>query len=117
MSSRNPDILGRLLSPRFFKALGDPTRVGILRWLAQGRAGCTVNEVTAASAVGQSAVSRHLSILRDAGILEATRRGKEVCYQVRVQRLVAMLRELADALEACCPPSKLTEVTARPADE
>ena len=99
------ESLGSLLSPRLFKAMGDPTRIAILQWLADGRAECSVNEVTAACDVSQSAVSRHLSILRDAGILESTRRGKEVLYRVRVTHLVALLRRLADALESCCPPS------------
>ena len=100
---RKKDPLADLLAPKVFKALGDPTRVGMLRWLAlQGKAECTVNEVTEASSVSQSAVSRHLAVLRDAGILSSTRRGKEVFYRVNVEDLVVRLRRLADALESCC---------------
>lgn len=47
-----------------------------------------------------SVVSRHLGILRDAGILEARKRGREVYYRVRIDQLTALLRNLADALEA-----------------
>ncbi len=41
--------------------------------------------------------------LRDAGIVEATRRGKEVYHRVRYRALAATLRAGADAIEACCP--------------
>ena len=98
---KTPSLL-ELLSPQFFKALGDPTRVGILTWLAAGRRECTVSEVAEACTVDTSVVSRHLRQLRDAGILSHERRGKEVFYQVRVDHLVRFLRQLADALERCC---------------
>ena len=50
-----------------------------------------------------SVVSRHLAILRDAGLLEATRRGKEVHYRVRYDIVTGTLRSVADAVEQCCP--------------
>ncbi len=40
--------------------------------------------------------------LEDAGILTAERRGKQVYYEVRYAVLVQSLRDLADAIEACC---------------
>lgn len=54
--------------------------------------------------------SRHLAILRDAGIVSAERRGKEVYYSICAPSLVETLRSLADAIEACCPaPGKRRE--------
>ncbi len=53
-------------------------------------------------------VSRHLAMLRDAGILSAEKRGKEVYYTVRCEEVVGLLRRIADALEACCPETKTT---------
>ena len=99
--TESPSLLD-LLSPRFFKALGDPTRVGILTWLAAGRRECTVSEVAEACTVDTSVVSRHLAHLRDAGILSNERRSKEVFYRVRAAHLVSFLRQLADAIERCC---------------
>lgn len=97
--------LQSLLDPRFFKALGNDTRIGILQWLLlEGRDECTVNEIVDACSVGQSVVSRHLAMLRDVGILESERRGKEVFYRVRVTSLIDLLHSLADALSTCCPP-------------
>ena len=91
------------LSPAFFKALGDPNRVSILASLAEGGHEQTVTEVATCCSVDLSVVSRHLHILRDAGILQADKRGKQVYYTVRARELVGLLRNLADALERCCP--------------
>ena len=97
--------LSRYLSPRFFKALGDPTRVALLNRLAETGGELTVSELAKDSPIDISVVSRHLAMLRDAGILEARKRGKEVFYRICIGPLAALLRGLADALESCCPPS------------
>ena len=88
----------------FFKALGDPNRVAILGRLATERGPWTVSRVADLMPIDISVVSRHLATLRDAGILAAERRGKEVHYTVRFGAVVHSLRALADAIEACCPP-------------
>lgn len=95
--------------PLFFRALCDPNRVSLLAWLASQRRLCTVSEIAEGGAcpVDLSVVSRHLHTLREAGILESERRGREVLYRVRVDALVSTLRGLADALEACCPPTAM----------
>jgi ArsR family transcriptional regulator, arsenate/arsenite/antimonite-responsive transcriptional repressor len=95
--------LATWLSPRLFKALSDPTRVALLARLGEGRREQTVTELAKGFPVDFSVVARHLAILRDAGILAAKKRGKEVLYHVRVGTLSAALRSLADALDACCP--------------
>lgn len=95
--------LGEILEPRFFKALGEPNRVALLARLAQCGRPCTVGEMAECCPVNVSVVSRHLALLRDAGILDAERRGKEVYYSVRFPKLVETLRSIADTLEACCP--------------
>jgi len=100
--------LGDLLVPRFFKALGDSTRVAILARLAQGCGPSTVGSVAGCCPVDLSVVSRHLRVLRDAGIVVAEKRGKEVFYSVRYDELARTLRQLADAIDACCPPSRST---------
>lgn len=92
------------LEPRFFKALGDPNRVAILARLAQCGRACTVSEIAACCTVDVSVVSRHLAILREAGILSAQKRGKEVYYSVSYQNVSETLRVIADSIDACCPP-------------
>jgi len=93
-----------LLSPGFFKALGDQRRQAILLRLATSGGTWTVSQVAAALPVDISVVSRHLAQLREAGVLAADRQGKEVHYSVRYDAIVTMLRQLADAIEGCCPP-------------
>ena len=94
--------LGTIIEPRFFKALGDPNRIALLSGLARGARPCSVSELTCCCPVDVSVVSRHLAILRDAGIVHAQRRGKSVFYSVRFDTLSASLRHVADAIEACC---------------
>ena len=93
-----------LLSPTFFKALCDPNRVALLVWLAMERTPRTVTEIAngGSCAVDVSVVSRHLSTLREAGLVAAEKRGKEVFYQVEVQSIADRLRTIAAALESCC---------------
>ncbi len=98
--------LKQWLSPGLFRALGDPNRLAILVALSEGGRERTVSEVASCCPVDLSVVSRHLRTLREAGVLEARKQGKEVLYRVRFDALVAILRNLADALEGCCPPDR-----------
>ncbi len=107
--------LQRWLSPALFKALGDPTRLGLLASLADGGRERTVTALGGCCAVDLSVVSRHLRVLRDAGVVEARKQGKEVFYRVRAAELAGILRSLADALEqACTRPDGEAEVAADP---
>lgn len=94
--------LDGLLDHRFFKALCDPNRIALLIRLAECDKPCTVSEMAECCPVDISVVSRHLAILREAGILAARKQGKEVLYSVRYTELASTLRELADAVEGCC---------------
>jgi ArsR family transcriptional regulator len=98
-----------MLEVRFFKALGDPNRIAILSRLATLGRPSTVSEVAACCPVCTSVVSRHLAMLRDTGILRAEKRGKEVYYSVCMPELVAKLRGIAEAIEACCPAQTPTK--------
>ena len=93
-----------LLEPEFFRALGDPSRIGVLMRLAELAGASTVSEISACCPQDLSVVSRHLKVLRRAGIVESERRGKEVRYRLLYHRLAGTLREMADAIDACCPP-------------
>lgn len=90
------------MAPRLFKALADPNRVSLLLELADCGGSCTVSEASRCCPVDLSVVSRHLSVLRDAGLVDWERRGKEVHYRLRADVLVRTLRDIADAVESCC---------------
>lgn len=101
--------LSRLMVPRFFKALADPNRITIVSKLATCCTTWTVSQIADGLPIDISVVSRHLAMLRDAGILSAERRGKEVHYSVRYNVLSRSLRELADAIDECCPAAPVSE--------
>jgi DNA-binding transcriptional ArsR family regulator len=95
--------LKRLLEPKLFKALSDPNRLSLLVRLAEQREACTVGALAEGSGVDMSVVSRHLGILRDARVIDCQKRGKEVWCVVQTGIIAKLLRDLADALDACCP--------------
>jgi DNA-binding transcriptional ArsR family regulator len=95
--------LAQLLSPRLFKALSDPKRLSLFMRLAEDQGPCTVSQMAQGSGVDFSVVSRHLAILREAGIIKCVKRGKELWCTVEVNAVPKVLRDLADALESCCP--------------
>gem|GEM_PF-7062615 len=65
---------------RIFGALSDVTRVEIVRLVA--KAPRNVTQLTSLVGVSQPKVSRHLRILRDAGLVRDVRRGKWVWYEL-----------------------------------
>jgi DNA-binding transcriptional ArsR family regulator len=78
---------------RTFAALADPTRRAILQRLADGEA--SVNELAEPFPITVQAVSRHLKVLEDAGLITRTRSA-----QLRPSRLHGEpLKEAADWLE------------------
>ena len=79
-----------LLAGRF-KALADPARVAILNRLAGADEVCVCNFVDALD-IAQPTVSHHLKVLRDAGLVESTRRGTWAYYRL-VPAAVEALRQ------------------------
>lgn len=92
------------MSPSFFKALCDPNRITLLSWLCACRKATSVKELAQCCTVDLSVVSRHLSLLKNAKILSAEKKGKEVYYSVNGVSLVKTLRDMADAIERTCQP-------------
>lgn len=65
---------------KLFKALGDPTRLRIVKLLEHGE--LCVCQLIAVLGMGQSRISRHLSILKEAGLILDDRKGKWVHYRL-----------------------------------
>jgi ArsR family transcriptional regulator, arsenate/arsenite/antimonite-responsive transcriptional repressor len=76
-----------------FRALADPTRVAIVNRLAQAEETC-VCDLTAAFDLAQPTISHHLKVLREAGLVEATRRGTWAYYRVLPDTLAALASAL-----------------------
>lgn len=63
-----------------FKALADPTRREILRLLRDGPR--TSGEIAESFPTAWATISRHLAVLRDAGLVSAQRDGSSVIYEL-----------------------------------
>ncbi|NUR14851.1 ArsR/SmtB family transcription factor [Terrabacter sp. C0L_2] len=97
---------GRRVMAKFFRAIGDPTRLLLLEFLLDGER--TVSECIEQVGLSQSRVSSHLACLADCGFVTARRDGRFTRYQVtdpRVVHLISLARALtadnAAALAAC----------------
>jgi DNA-binding transcriptional ArsR family regulator len=73
-----------------FAALGDPTRLAILERLAEGEA--TVTELAEPFAMSMPAISRHLKVLENAGLIERGRSGQSRPSRLRVEALEEAVR-------------------------
>jgi DNA-binding transcriptional ArsR family regulator len=71
-----------------FEALGDPNRREILRLLSEGDK--PVQEIAAALPISRPAVSRHLRLLKDAGMVAEQARGTRRIYHLQDQGLHAV---------------------------
>lgn len=81
---------------RTFKALADPTRRRILALLRDGD--LPAGEIAAQFPVAWASVSHHLTVLREAGLVVATREGQFIRYSLNttvVQDAMQHLLELA----------------------
>jgi DNA-binding transcriptional ArsR family regulator len=73
-----------------FKTLADPTRRAIFERLVQGGE-LTVRALTARSGVSQPAVSKHLGVLKLAGLVQQRPQGRSVHYRVEPDGLAPMV--------------------------
>ncbi len=100
------DGLASELDARFFRGLGDPTRLRIVQLLLDGER--TVSEIVRELGGLQGRISSHLMCLRWCGYVSTRREGKWVYYSVtdpRVREIVrlaqSMRRDHAESLAAC----------------
>ena len=76
------------------KALADPIRREILNLLTKGR--MPAGEITAHFSVSAPAISRHLSVLKEADLIRDTREGKFIYYEINTSVLEETMLWLAD---------------------
>jgi ArsR family transcriptional regulator, arsenate/arsenite/antimonite-responsive transcriptional repressor len=83
-----------------FRALGDPTRREILRLLREGPK--TSGEIAEHFASSWPTVSRHLAVLRDAGLILSERSGQQIVYELNT----TVFQDLVDVLAEWIRPGR-----------
>lgn len=77
-----------------FRALGDPTRRGLFERLAV-EGDLSVSALTEGGSVSQPAVSQHLKVLREAGLVAEQKIGRQVLYRVEPTGLAPLIDWMA----------------------
>lgn len=96
----------------FFFALGDTTRQQILLLFDPGEEIC-VNDIARLFKISRPAISHHLKILRNAGLLVCEKRGKEVYYRVNHAHCAEVMRVVREFIVTRAPGSALPATAAR----
>lgn len=72
-----------------FRALADPTRRALFERLCRGGQQ-TVGALTAQAGISQPAVSKHLKVLRDAGLVRDRHHGRQTHYSANLSALAPL---------------------------
>jgi len=91
---------------KVFKALGEPTRLKIIKILASEGGYFCVGAMAKRLGISQPAVSQHLKILKDAGILDSKRMGFHVHYFVDAKTLKSYKKQIDELIENAFKKSK-----------
>ena len=83
---------------RVMKALAHPTRLMMIEELSRGER--CVRDLRELADCDLSTVSKHLSLLKDAGMVEDEKRGKQVYYRLRVPCVLNFFHCLDSVLTA-----------------
>lgn len=94
-----------------FRALADPTRRQILRLLRDGPRGS--GEIAKAFPSTWATVSRHLAVLREAGLVVAERRGQTILYELNTSVFQDLVQHLADWTRPTARRAKRTRAAIR----
>jgi DNA-binding transcriptional ArsR family regulator len=92
-----PDAPGERAADEALKAIAEPRRRAILRLVAHDE--LAAGEIAAAFDVTRTAISQHLTVLKNAGLLTERREGTRRLYRARPQGLDG-LREFLDGMWA-----------------
>ena len=86
----DPAVAG---SAPIFAALGDDTRLRLVSRLAAGEP-LSITALASGAAVTRQAITKHLLVLEDAGLIQSTRNGRERLWELQPKRLMAARRAL-----------------------
>lgn len=84
----------------FFQAMSDPTRQKILSLLEKQERMC-VNDIVRSTRASQPTVSKHLTILKNAGLVHGRREGQQVLYSLNTRNLRGYLAGYFSRFSCC----------------
>ena len=88
---------GMAARAEIFKALGHPARLAMVEALGAGeRCVCELQELVGSD---MSTISKHLAVLRNVGLVDAEKRGKQVFYGLRLKCALGFLQCVDKALK------------------
>ncbi|HET7202275.1 MAG TPA: metalloregulator ArsR/SmtB family transcription factor [Steroidobacteraceae bacterium] len=90
-----------------FKALGSPARLTIVRTLIEGER-CVCDLVDAVG-LGWSTTSRHLEVLREAGVVASEKRAQKIFYRLRL----GCVADFIDCLDGACSATAESRIALR----
>jgi DNA-binding transcriptional ArsR family regulator len=88
-------------SQRLLDSIRDPVRMDIILLLGKASP-MNVGDIASQFRISRPAISHHLKVLKDAGIVLSEKNGQEIYYRLDRAHLVAGLRMIADIIENCC---------------
>jgi ArsR family transcriptional regulator len=77
-------------------AMADGTRIRLLLRLRHGE--CNVSLLTEELGIPQGSVSKHLAVLRQAGLVDVTRVGTQAIYRIRDESVFDLCRLICDGV-------------------
>lgn len=86
---------------RLLRALSNEKRLMILCRLGDGE--CAVGELIPVVGLSQSALSQHLAVLREEGLVASRREGVSILYRIAEPAALKVIAVLADIY---CPPAE-----------
>jgi len=100
--------LVQILDSKFFKALSEPARVQILKYLIlNGRS--DIADIAANLPQDRSVVSRHLQLMHEVGILDCEKVTRHRYYEINgslfLNKLETIIEKIKVCMPSCCPIS------------
>ncbi|QBO37119.1 ArsR family transcriptional regulator [Periweissella cryptocerci] len=94
-----------------FSVLAEPTRQQIIVLLGIEHAGLNVKQITAEMRLSRPAVSHHLKELSRVGMIQATKKGTENIYQLKLTESLNQFEYLIDVIRESCKSAIAEEET------
>ncbi len=89
-----PELISKVVER--FQALAEGNRIRLLLQLRAGE--CNVRTLTRRLGLAQASVSKHLAVLKRAGLVEARREGTQAIYRIHDASIYGLCRQVCDGV-------------------